>query len=122
MPRNQTDLKHVSGREMSPALIHALDHPLRRQALRCFKQRRPEWSPGELAKLLRVGLSHLSYHMRVLSELDVIEEVRTEPVRGSLRHFYASIVVDNKLVGIILDRTKEDDEGLNKMGGRRKKT
>lgn len=95
---------------MSPALVQALDHPVRRQILRQFTKRRPEWSPVELAKLVHVGLGHLSYHVRVLSDLDVIGGTRTEPIRGSNQHFYISKVTDSKLVRTILAKTKEDDK------------
>jgi predicted transcriptional regulator len=95
---------------MSPALIHALDHSLRRQILRRFTKQNPEWSPAELARSLSAGLSHLSYHARVLSDLGAIGETRTEFVRGATQHFYASKVTDSKLVRTILAKTKEDDK------------
>ena len=120
MYRQKATLKHAIGRDMSPALIHALDNPVRRQILRMFTKRKPEWSPVDLAKAFRINLSHLSYHARALSELGVTVETRTEQVRGSKQHFYTSNVADNKLVRKILAETKADDkEALDRVKDRR---
>lgn len=116
MPRKQAaTMKHPIGRDMSPALIHALNHPLRRQILRSFTKRKPEWSPVQLTKLLHLGLSHLSYHMKVLNDLGVIKKTRTKQVRGSTQHFYASSVADSNLARMILVKTKDDDQGLESL-------
>ncbi|MFT3865616.1 MAG: winged helix-turn-helix domain-containing protein [Solirubrobacterales bacterium] len=48
-------------------------------------------SPKELADELRAPLSDVSYHVRVLRDLGVIELVRTEPVRGAVAHYYRSV-------------------------------
>jgi DNA-binding transcriptional ArsR family regulator len=71
----------VSGR-----LVKALGHPLRVQALQILNLRTA--SPDELASEMEVGASLLGYHLRVLSELECIELVRTEPVGGAAEHFY----------------------------------
>jgi DNA-binding transcriptional ArsR family regulator len=49
-------------------------------------------SPSELADALEEPLGNISYHMRVLRELDCLELVRTEPRRGALEHFYRATV------------------------------
>ena len=49
-------------------------------------------SPSELADALEEPLGNISYHMRVLRELDCLEFVRTEPRRGALEHFYRATV------------------------------
>jgi hypothetical protein len=36
----------------------------------------------------KFGLSHVSYHMAKLRELGALKVVRTEPVRGSQKHYY----------------------------------
>jgi DNA-binding transcriptional regulator GbsR (MarR family) len=48
-------------------------------------------SPKELADELGAPLSDVSYHVRVLRELEAIELVRTEPVRGAVAHYYRSV-------------------------------
>lgn len=104
--------KHPTDRSMSPALIRALDHPVRRQALRLFTNRKPEWSPGGLASKIPVPLGNLSYHMRVLSDLGVTTETRTEKVRGAEQHFYISNIMNNRLACSILAKTGDDDKEI----------
>jgi hypothetical protein len=49
-------------------------------------------SPSELADALGEPLGNVSYHVRILRELDCLELVRTEPRRGALEHFYRARV------------------------------
>jgi DNA-binding transcriptional ArsR family regulator len=51
-----------------------------------------EASPSELADALEEPLGNVSYHVRVLRELDCLELSRTEPRRGALEHFYRATV------------------------------
>ena len=51
-----------------------------------------EASPSAIADALEEPLGNVSYHMRVLRELDCLELVRTEPRRGALEHFYRATV------------------------------
>ncbi len=93
---------------MTPALIHALDHPCRRLILRHLHQR-GESSPSEMADSVSFSLSGLSFHARVLLELEVTRCTRTQQGRGALEHFYASNVAGNELVTDILRDTEGDD-------------
>jgi DNA-binding transcriptional ArsR family regulator len=70
-------------------LLLALRHPLRRRILREMADGEAI-SPRELSERLRQPLSNVSYHVRVLAERAVINQVRTTPARGSLQHFYRS--------------------------------
>lgn len=99
---------------MSPALIHALDHPIRRQVLRVLDKQGQSQSPVELTTLIAAPLSNLSYHTTVLSDLGVIRQTRTEYIRGATKHFYASEVATNKHVVSILKETEGDDRKLHK--------
>jgi hypothetical protein len=45
-------------------------------------------SPNKMSAELRERLGTISYHTRVLLESDCIEEVRSEPRRGAVEHFY----------------------------------
>ena len=49
-------------------------------------------SPSEIADALAEPLGNVSYHVRILRELDCLELVRTEPRRGALEHFYRAKV------------------------------
>ena len=65
----------------------ALSHRLRRQILERLRDHGVA-SPRALADALGQPLGNISYHMRVLRELDCVELVRTRPRRGALEHFY----------------------------------
>lgn len=68
------------------ALARALSHPLRAQALAILVERTA--SPKEIADELDETLPNVSYHVRALEDLGLIELVEEEPVRGSVAHFY----------------------------------
>jgi DNA-binding transcriptional ArsR family regulator len=101
--------KHDREREMTPALIYALNHPVRRQILRLLSEPGGEASPSEMCQSVSVGLSAFSFHALVLSELGVTRGTRTQQVRGALEHFYVSNVSGNELVEAILLETEVDD-------------
>jgi transcriptional regulator with XRE-family HTH domain len=71
------------------ALAKALSHPLRAQALAILAERIA--SPKEIADELDQELSNVSYHVRVLEELGMIDLVEEETVRGSVAHFYKAV-------------------------------
>ncbi len=68
-------------------LLNALGHPLRREILRAMAVGKPV-SPRELSEALRQPLSNVSYHVRELEKLGVIEEIGSRQVRGANQHFY----------------------------------
>ena len=77
-------------------LHKALSHPLRFKILTRLNER--PGSPSYLAVELDVKIGNVAYHVRTLLELETIELVRTEQVRGTLEHFYratARPVVDD---------------------------
>lgn len=117
-------LKHAQGRRLSPALLHSLNHPIRRQILRMLSQPGAVQSPSEMARLIlsnnaksaEAMLSGLAYHARVLCEQEITRCARTSQARGSTQHFYASKVAGNELVDTILEETEEDDGPLGSTG------
>jgi DNA-binding transcriptional ArsR family regulator len=72
-------------------LLVALRHPLRREILRQMAGEEAV-SPREIATTLRKPLSNVSYHVRVLADRAAIALVRTQPVRGSMQHFYRTAI------------------------------
>ncbi len=72
-------------------LLTALRHPLRRRILRAMAGEEAI-SPRELSTALHQPLSNVSYHVRVLADCSAVALVKTQPVRGSMQHFYASTV------------------------------
>lgn len=78
------------GASVDPRLMKALSHPLRQRILQVLNQRVA--SPAELSVELGESLGNVSYHVKILAELETIELVRTAPVRGALEHFYRPLV------------------------------
>lgn len=74
------------GRPAHQQLVKGLSHPVRAKCLDVLAQKVA--SPREIAETLDEDLSNVSYHVRVLSELGLIELVSEEPVRGAVAHFY----------------------------------
>jgi DNA-binding transcriptional ArsR family regulator len=104
--------RHARGREISPALLYVLNHPIRRQILRLLHKQPAPRSPSEMSKLLAVSLTNVGFHARTLCECGVVREAKTCHARGSVEHFYASRVTGNELVAAILRGTEEDDRFL----------
>lgn len=76
-------------------VARGMAHPLRAEIL-AYLTEHPVSSPAEMFKAgvgrkEEVELSHIAYHVRVLEELALIEEVKSEPVRGAIEHFYRAI-------------------------------
>jgi DNA-binding transcriptional ArsR family regulator len=80
-----------NGSAATDDLLTALGHPMRRRILREMAQVE-ESSPRDLAETLSEPLSNVAYHVRVLTECDVLRLIGTRPVRGSTQHFYRAIV------------------------------
>lgn len=73
-------------RDDATRMAKALGHPLRTAILVELNDRTA--SPVELARRLDEPIGNVSYHVRVLLDLDCIELVETQPRRGALEHFY----------------------------------
>jgi Helix-turn-helix domain len=106
-------------------LIRALNHAVRRQALRLLHSSREPLSPGQIEAQLKLGkkpkdhLSKVSYHLATMARLKVVSLVGEQQVRGAMEHFYASEVSDSAWVRNLLKRTQESDEAQLWPKGRR---
>jgi DNA-binding transcriptional ArsR family regulator len=89
--RPNRGFRHLAISFLDERLAKALSHRLRVQILQRLTEHGAA-SPSELADVLEEPLGNISYHMRVLRELDCLEFVRTEPRRGALEHFYRATV------------------------------
>ena len=87
MSEDRGTVVHGSG-DGDAELLVALRHELRRRILCAMFEEDAPSSPGRLAQVLKVHLSNVSYHVRVLAECGAVQLVDTEPVRGSMQHFY----------------------------------
>lgn len=77
------------GRPAHEKLVKGLSHPVRTECLTILASRTA--SPRQLSDLLDHDLSNVSYHVRVLEELGLIELVGEESVRGAVAHFYKAV-------------------------------
>lgn len=81
---------------LQEVLVKALNHPVRVKALTILTEKIA--SPKEIAAQIDTPLSNVSYHVRVLDELGLVEIVEEESVRGSVAHFYKAVerpLIDN---------------------------
>jgi DNA-binding transcriptional ArsR family regulator len=69
-----------------PRYVKAMSHPLRVRILAMLDERTA--SPNELAQVLDGSLGTVSYHVRTLHQLGLIELVRETRVRGAVEHHY----------------------------------
>jgi DNA-binding transcriptional ArsR family regulator len=70
-------------------LVKVVGHPIRVKALAVLAQRVA--SPKEIAAELGEKLSNVSYHVRELEALGVIELVDTKQRRGATEHYYRAV-------------------------------
>jgi DNA-binding transcriptional ArsR family regulator len=87
--KRQGESRDGVGRPAHEQLVKGLSHPVRVECLTILAERVA--SPRELAELLDDDLSNVSYHVRVLDELGLIELVREESVRGAVAHYYKAV-------------------------------
>jgi len=78
--------RRASSPSIDVRLFKALAHPLRIEILAILNDRVA--SPNELRKELEEGLSQVSYHIKVLRDFKMIEQVKTMPRRGAVEHYY----------------------------------
>jgi DNA-binding transcriptional ArsR family regulator len=88
-PSGRANSQAVVGGRPHEKLVKGLSHPVRVECLTVLTRRIA--SPRELSDILDHDLSNISYHVRVLDELGLIELVREESVRGAVAHFYKAV-------------------------------
>jgi DNA-binding transcriptional ArsR family regulator len=88
--------------------IMALNHPLRRQILRTFKQEEVA-SATALCQRFEMPLSNVSYHVKVLVELNVLELAGTRKVRGAKERFYRVTPSPEEWIRVVLEGTRGSD-------------
>jgi DNA-binding transcriptional ArsR family regulator len=88
--------KRRTDKSPQEVLVKALSHPVRAKALTILSDRIA--SPKEISDEIDAPLSNVSYHVRVLDELGLVEIMEEESVRGSVAHFYKAVerpLIDN---------------------------
>ena len=87
-------MKRTKRTDKSEALFIAMGHPIRRGILTEMDTHEEDGthhghlSPSDLSKLLAKGVSRVSYHIKILREVDAIHMVKTLPRRGAIEHYY----------------------------------
>ncbi|WCB93596.1 hypothetical protein DSM104299_02309 [Baekduia alba] len=81
--------RNADPHELNSNIVKALSHPLRMKILARLNE--GVASPNEMAKEFDESLPLVSYHVRILRELDCIELVRTTPRRGAIEHHYRAL-------------------------------
>jgi DNA-binding transcriptional ArsR family regulator len=72
-----------------PRLVKGLAHPLRIHILRVLETRVA--SPSEIAQEIGAPLGNVSYHVRFLARVGLIELTSTKPRRGAVEHYYRAV-------------------------------
>jgi DNA-binding transcriptional ArsR family regulator len=72
-----------------PRLVKGLAHPLRIHILRVLETRVA--SPSEIAEEIGAPLGNVSYHVRFLARVGLIELTSTKPRRGAVEHYYRAL-------------------------------
>jgi DNA-binding transcriptional ArsR family regulator len=110
--------------------VKALSHPLRVRILGILEEQAA--SPVELSQILDATLGTISYHVRQLNELGLLELVRETPRRGAIEHHYrakprprsggdawesVSVVAKQAVIGAELQQTMEVAGRAASVGG-----
>lgn len=72
-----------------PAVVKAMAHPLRMRILTALD--RQTASPRQLADQFNERLGTVSYHIKTLADLELIELVGSQPRRGAVEHYYRTV-------------------------------
>ncbi|HEY8585070.1 MAG TPA: helix-turn-helix domain-containing protein, partial [Capillimicrobium sp.] len=67
----------------------ALKHPTRQKALEILNQR--DASPSDIARRIDQPIANVTYHMKILRRLGLIEQIDERHVRGAVEHIYRAI-------------------------------
>ena len=76
-------------KDVDETLVKVIAHPLRVQALSVLTERPA--SPKELSAELGAPVGNISYHVRELEQVGLIELVDEKKRRGAVEHFYRAI-------------------------------
>lgn len=104
---NSTMTKSPKGSSTSQ-LLTALGSPMRRRILRAMEGEAT--SPGKLSERMKVPLSTVSYHVRILERSGALKLVDEKAVRGAIEHFYRSAVTA-KWARMALEESRAEDGG-----------
>jgi DNA-binding transcriptional ArsR family regulator len=87
--RNKLEQSTTLSKQRRRDSCEEADHPVRVKALTILTER--EASPKEISTEIDHPLSNVSYHVRVLRNLGMVEVVVDEQVRGLVKTFYKAV-------------------------------
>ncbi len=89
-PRKQRGARQEkAASRWQPPLVKALSHSTRIEALSILTERVA--SPREIADQIQVRVQTVSYHIKVLVDVGLVELYETKPIRGVFAHFYKAV-------------------------------
>jgi DNA-binding transcriptional ArsR family regulator len=80
-----------SGSSIESTLAAVVAHPTRVKCLSILAERRA--SPNEIAIELNEDVGHVSYHIKKLKSLGIVELIDEKKVRGAIEHFYRAVTL-----------------------------
>ncbi len=81
-PENQQEADEIR-------IARALSHPLRVRILTELNRR--DASPSEISLAWGKEVAGIAYHCRVLEKAGMVEVVKSEPIRGSVKHTFRAV-------------------------------
>jgi DNA-binding transcriptional ArsR family regulator len=92
-------------KSLDSTLAAVLSHPIRSRCLTMLTERTA--SPNEIGRLIGEDVGNVSYHVKVLQRLGMIELVDERKVRGAVEHFYRAVtrtlLSDEEIASLSLD-------------------
>jgi DNA-binding transcriptional ArsR family regulator len=80
-----------AGSSIETTLAAIVAHPTRVKCLSILAERRA--SPNQIATELNEDVGHVSYHIKKLMSLGVVELIDERKVRGAIEHFYRAVTL-----------------------------
>lgn len=110
MPEDDRKLPHELTETLVPHQRRALEHPIRRQLLRCLNRDHTAQTLAELGECTPgVGISTISYHMLVLQQCGFVSVSPEMSRPGRIGHSFSSNIADDRVVTVALEATQELD-------------
>jgi DNA-binding transcriptional ArsR family regulator len=100
--------KRSSTKRDAKSKTHSLlAHPLRARIWTMLSN--GEYSPNGLAQELDAPIGNVSYHVRILSEANVIRQTNVIPRRGAVEHYYKAVKADRLPARFLLTKQQSDE-------------
>lgn len=102
------------GIRVSAEVLKALNHEIRREALRLLHLRGGAASAVQLSQSIAVPTTTISYHLKVLDDAGIVALVDERRFKGFSEKFFTSTVADNALIVSVLHESEDDDDPIRR--------